>query len=132
MDRQVTVTIPENIYLRAERLADETEQNIADLLADVIVHSESLQAEEQNGTPDQAVAREKSAFFALHRMLRQQYDGEYVAVYQGKVIDHDPSFAALYKRVDAQYPDDFVLIRRVEAEPERVYHFRSPRMVAEI
>jgi hypothetical protein len=131
MGKQVTVTIPDNVYLRAERLADETEQDIADVLADVIVHSKSLQVEEQNGMQDKAVAGEKAAFLALHRTLRQQYDGEYVAIYEGKVIDHDASFAALYTRIDAQYPDDFVLIRQVEAEPEKVYQFRSPRMVAE-
>ena len=79
----------------------------------------------------EAVAREKAAFLALHQALREQYDGEYVAIYEGKVIDHDASFAALYSRIDAQYPDNFVLIRRVEAELEKVYHFRSPRMVVE-
>lgn len=71
---------------------------------------------------------ERAAFMAMHTELWAKYHNQYVAIYNGQLIDHDEAFAELHSRVRAEYPDTFVLMRRVEAEPEPVYHFLSPRL----
>ena len=63
----------------------------------------------------------------MHAELRNRYPDQYVAVYRGKVVDHDPDQLALFRRVEERYPDVPVLIRQVAPEQEEVYTFRSPR-----
>ena len=74
---------------------------------------------------------ETDAFRAMHVELWAQYPHQYVAVYRGRLIDHDPDQLALLQRVEERYPEAPVLIRQVLSEPEEVYTFRSPR-VAEL
>lgn len=74
------------------------------------------------------IQREENAFRAMHAELRAAYPDQYVAVYRGQVVDHDPDQLALFRRVEERYPDAPVLIRQVTPEPEEVYTFRSPRV----
>jgi hypothetical protein len=75
--------------------------------------------------------QEMIAFRAMREALLANYEGQYVAVYQGQVVDHDPDELALVARIDEKYPDAVVLIKRVTPEPDRVLHFRSPRLIQE-
>ncbi|MCE7989474.1 MAG: hypothetical protein DYG89_50625 [Caldilinea sp. CFX5] len=77
---------------------------------------------------DEEPTPEMQAFIAMHPMLKKQYFGQYVAIYQNKVIDHDRDRQALYLRIDEKYPDDFVWISPVEEEPIPTLVFRSPRL----
>ncbi len=43
--------------------------------------------------------RETQAFIRMHADLLGKYPGDYVAIYQGKLIDHDHDQLALYQRV---------------------------------
>lgn len=74
------------------------------------------------------LARETKAFRLIHPQLLQKYAGEYVALHQGKLIDHDMDQFALYLRVDEQYPDEVILIKQVTPEVEEIYTVRSPRV----
>ncbi|MCB9148695.1 MAG: hypothetical protein H6641_08030 [Caldilineaceae bacterium] len=76
---------------------------------------------------EKAVDREISAFHKMHAALMAQHVGEYVAIYGEQLIDHDADKLALYQRVEKAYPQQFVLMRRVEKEPERELLFRSTR-----
>ena len=71
---------------------------------------------------------ETAAFRQMHPELFKHYPGEFAAVYQGKLIDHDRDHAALLKRIDAQFPDVLVLIAPVLPQPEEVYTIHSPRL----
>ncbi len=51
-----------------------------------------------------------------------------MAVYQGKLVGHDLDREALYRRIDAKYPDEFVWIGPVEEEAIPTLAFRSPRI----
>jgi hypothetical protein len=66
----------------------------------------------------------------MHAAWREQYDGEYIAVHQGQLVDHDLSFGALLERIEALYPDEFVLIRPIREESEIVYRHCSIRWVS--
>lgn len=125
MDTQVTLTIPETLYKKAKRLARTLNRNVSDVLVEAIqLDSVALSAEE-----DLIVEQERDAFLKLHPVLWEKYPGEFIAIRGGKLIDHDVDRSSLFARIEQQYPDQFVLLRRVEAEPEVVYQFRSPRLV---
>jgi len=48
------------------------------------------------------------------------------------MIDHDGDGVALSSRINNPYPDQFVLMRQAESEPERVLYFQSPRFVERV
>lgn len=76
-----------------------------------------------------AVAREEAAFYRMHADLWQKYPGEYVAVYNEEAVDHDADQVALYLRVKARYPGQFVWIASVRETAVEEYVMRSPRFV---
>ena len=59
------------------------------------------------------------AYQALHSRLVKHYLGHYVAIYQGKLVDHHTDPIALLQRIRAKYPGQVVLRRKVEAVAER-------------
>lgn len=81
--------------------------------------------------PDPAVARERDAYLRLYHHLKEKYTGHYVAIYGGELVDHDLGEAALFARIDAQYPDEFVWITQVTDTAEREIHLYSARFEPE-
>lgn len=71
---------------------------------------------------------EAAALTTMHAELKQRYLGRWVAVHEGRVIDHDQELAPLYARIRQLYPRTAVLMRQVEEEPERDLIIRSPRV----
>ncbi len=124
MATQILLTIPDELFDQARRLAKVKKQDVSDLLVDSIVLEKST-------SEDDPVERERQAYLSLHEQLKEKYPGEYVAIYQGKLVDHDADGVALSSRINKKYPHDFVLMRKVEPEPERILYFRSPRFMEE-
>jgi len=52
-----------------------------------------------------------------HHELKIHYLGQYVAMQNGKVIDHDPNFVLLRQRIRKQYANSPVMITLVEEAP---------------
>lgn len=75
--------------------------------------------------------KEVAAFEKLHTTLVERYLGEYVAIHQGQVIDHDNNQIALVDRVECTYPNKVVLIRQVQQQLPPPLIIRSPRLVRE-
>ncbi|MBE2197012.1 MAG: hypothetical protein IAE79_00280 [Anaerolinea sp.] len=130
MGVQVTLHIAEDLYRRAERLARSRQREVADLLAESI-HLPQTAENAAELADDDAIERETAAYRALHGDLLQYYEGQYIALHHGELVAHGPDFGAVYSEVNRAYPHEFVLIRRVETDPEPVYHFRSPRFAPE-
>jgi len=128
MTSYINVPLSEQTYRRVKQWAKARQQDVGEAIA-VYLDDTLLPAKALPVDPNPAVDSEKTAYLALHEQLLDKYEGEYVAIYQGELIDHDIEFAVLYTRVNQQHPDTFVLIRQVEQAPEPVYHFRSPRFV---
>jgi hypothetical protein len=121
------LTIPDSLIKRIQRLAKRQERQVDDVVAEAL----------QRGLPllEEAVVPsdwepELAAFRKMHSSWREQFAGQYVAVYGGQLVDHDASFPLLLGRVSELYPDEFVLIRLVQEEPEIIYDHRSVRWVA--
>ena len=80
---------------------------------------------------DTQVEREKNAYLRLYPQLKKQYTGQYVAIHNSQLVDHDIDYGALFERIDDRYPDTFVWLTQVEAEPIGTIVVRSPRFVRE-
>lgn len=78
---------------------------------------------------DETVEQEIAAYHRLHSELWRKYPGQHVAIQNGRMVDHDADGLALSRRIYSRFPDTFVLIRQVDAQPERVIQLRSPRFV---
>ena len=126
MGKKVTLAIPDEMYRRAQRIAELREKRIADVLLESIV---LVETREPAVDEDIIVDREEVAFKRMHPVLREKYPGQYVAIYQEELIDHDVDQVALYLRVKEQYPGQFVWIAPVNDEPEETYVVHSPRFV---
>lgn len=126
MGVQITVNLPNDVYQRLQREATAANRDVADLASEKLIasvprfHSHPRRAE---------MEKERAAFLKLYPKLWEKYPYQHVAVFRGKVVDHDEDVGALVQRMDEKHPDDIVLIREVRPEPERVLHFRSPRLL---
>jgi hypothetical protein len=116
-----TLTLQPELTAQLESIAVERSVMPDELLA-TAVRTYLRQVEREK------IAAEAAAFRALHEKLVRQYLGQYVAIHNGAVIDHDEEFQALHARVRRRYGRQAVLVRRVEAESERTLVFRSPRL----
>jgi hypothetical protein len=138
MSVQVTLNIDSDLYRRAEKIARSRRRDVADLLAESITLPDMPPAAKENGpkavttssaSAERDVAREEAAFYRLHPELWQKYPGQYVAIYNEEVVDHDVDQVSLYLRVKAQYPGQFVWIAPVKETAAEEYVIRSPRSV---
>ncbi|MCX6044962.1 MAG: DUF5678 domain-containing protein [Chloroflexi bacterium] len=133
MTAQILVTLPDKVYQRVQWLAQARQQDVAEAIVKILDETLPVDVADEDfgdlSELDQAVEREIAAYHAMHATLWEEYPGQHVAIYGGQLIDHDRDGVALSQRIDQQYPDEFVLMRKVESEPERVLYFRSPRMV---
>ncbi|MBE2202472.1 MAG: hypothetical protein IAE79_27925 [Anaerolinea sp.] len=128
MGTKVTLTIPDYIYQQAKQIAQREERPLAEVFNEALVQIFPA----THVSPDRAqMEQEQAVFRRLHSQLLAQYPGEYVAVYQGRVVDRDADRLALAARIDEKYPQTVVLIKQVTAEPDKVLYMRSPRLVQE-
>lgn len=121
MNAQKPLIIPDSLVKRAQRLAERQERPVDDIVAEAL--RRGLPLLEEAAVPSEWEA-EFEAFQQMHPVWRDQYAGQYVAVYGGQLIDHDTNFAHLLGRISALYPDAFVLIRPIQEEPEIIYEHR--------
>ena len=48
--------------------------------------------------------------------LVERFDGEFVAIYKQRVVDHDKKISTLMKRIEPRYPPDHVFAEYVSHE----------------
>jgi predicted transcriptional regulator len=131
---EVTVTIPKDLYSRVERLALLREQSLPEIMADLVnvAYSEEF---EQAAIPapvtsieDKLMQEEEDAFDQMRAQLLEKFEGQYVAVHGGQVIDHDTSQNNLLIRLHRSHPDRIVLVRQVMALPDDPIYWRTLRL----
>jgi hypothetical protein len=127
----VRIELPDKLYNRAKRIAQQQQQEIDQVIADLL--DEALSSVEGDNSlnatyvPDPTVDREMAAYIAMHPKLLQEYLGRHVAIYDGQLVDSDEDFSALLARIDRNYPEDFVWIAQIAPEPMPTFIHRSPR-----
>lgn len=127
MAEQVNISISQALYRRVRDLARLRKRPMGNVLEAAITLAEAALI--PAAVEEVAMAQEESAYRAKHATLMAKHGGEYEAIHQGQLIDHDRDELALLRRLDAQYPDDGVLMKQVRSLPEPELRFRSPRFV---
>lgn len=126
MNTQVTLTLPESIFRQVEAVARRTRRPIADVLIDVVADA----FPRFYVSPDRPrMEAEQQAYESHRETILADYEGEYVAVHEGQVVDHDRNEIELVRRIITRFPAGVVHIRLVTQEPEPELRFRSPRFV---
>lgn len=87
MSIQVTLTLPDELYSRAESLAKATKQDIADVLAEAIVLNVASEPAAEDVEAQQAMASEEAAYRAMHSTLYASYPEQYIAIHQAEISD---------------------------------------------
>jgi len=79
-------------------------------------------------SPEEALATEERAFHQKTVHLLQRYEGQFVAIYRGRVAGHGPDDEELAKRMFEKLGDVPFYIGKVEKKPT-VYEVPSPEAV---
>ena len=69
----------------------------------------------------------ESHAFEQQKDALAKYNGEYVAIHNGQIVDHDSDLRTLHLRVFKQFGHKPVLLKQVISKPERELTFRSPK-----
>jgi Family of unknown function (DUF5678) len=77
---------------------------------------------------EEPFAAKERVFYKKRARLLQRYRGQFVALYQGRVVGHGPSDEELARQMFEKFGDAPFLIQRVEKEPT-VYEVPSPEVV---
>ena len=64
---------------------------------------------------------EMERFRRHHEAIRKQYEGRFVGLRDGRVLDHDADGNQLYTRLRQKYDDLPVLIVQVTDQPEQIF-----------
>lgn len=76
---------------------------------------------------------ENQAFERMHNQLVTQYLGQYVAIHNCELIDHDTDLVVLRRRIRQRFGRMAILLRQVTPERElRELILRSPRLASPI
>lgn len=67
------------------------------------------------------IRAETRAFEQQRDHLIAEYGDQYVAIHEGRVIDHDPDLRTLHRRVFERLGRTPVLLKKVTADPTREY-----------
>jgi hypothetical protein len=117
--------MPTRLVREAKAAAARRGTTLTTLIAQTLEHA--LQAGGERADAVETDLDLGMAWYAKNRSrLVRQYDGKYVAILDGRVIDHDRDFEALAARVFKQVGVRSVFMPRVQAA-ERPVRMRSPR-----
>ncbi len=131
MSQSIIITLPDNVYRRVQNLARETQRDISELVTERVINS--FAGYTFPADPDRPkMLRERAAYEEMHTSLLPDYLGQYVALYRGELIDSDTDVVILNERVRAKYPDELIMITKVEQKPQRTVDLRSPRTIHKI
>lgn len=114
------VTIPSSLLAEADKIAHQEGITVDQLVADALRQRLKQRRRDQF----QAEAR---AFETMHARLLEEYHGQFVAICNGQVVDHDPDKKMLYRRVRRRYGRTPVYFQQVTEETLPTFRLRSPR-----
>ncbi|MCZ7674147.1 MAG: hypothetical protein M5U34_46990 [Chloroflexi bacterium] len=116
-----TLTLPQKTIDGLEQVAERMGVDLAELAGSALRQYLRREAEKK-------IAHEETAYRAQHNQLLAHYEGKFIALHDGQVIDSDLDEMKLYLRVRSQYPFLGILIKRVASEIDEVWFTRSPRL----
>jgi len=85
----------------------------------------TVKTRERQQSLEEPLAAEEQAFRRKQMQLLRRYEGQFVALYQGRVVGHGADDEALARRMFEKLGDVPFYIAKVEKEPT-VYELPSP------
>ena len=128
MSTQVLLTVPDDVYNQAEKIAAKMQRDVSDLFLDAIVRSYAPFPVDPRR---EAMNREIAAYKALHPELIKNYLDKYVAITGGKLVDSDNDPVALLQRIRQNFPNQVALRRKVEMGDTPEIRVNHPRIYAQ-
>ena len=103
-----------------------------DETASKVLYSEEtlLDIDEENGNTDNKLSafyKEKEAFNSLNDRLKQKYRGEYVAIYQGQIVDADKNASNLLRRFHEKYGNVVLYVGKITGD--KIPKMLTPRRI---
>ncbi len=72
------------------------------------------------------VRKEEEFYRQQHEELLKTYNGKYITLHHGQVIDYADDELTLYLRIRQKYPTLGILIKKVTSQVDEVWQMRSP------
>jgi hypothetical protein len=112
------IVLRPNLRETLERNAEQESRTLNDLVNEAV--SQYVHRLEQ-----EKILREAEAYERMHSDLRARFLGQWVAVHNQQLVDHDSDQQALYRRVREQFGHTAVLMRRVGETPVETIWLRT-------
>ena len=122
---ELTLKIPDPAFRRARQIAFDDARPVEDVLVELVMRGGGLESADDR---DASIDREREAFLSLHPQLLAEYEGKFVAIADGKLADWDADREHLMERVRVDYPERFVWVSQVRAEPLRTFQMPSLKL----
>lgn len=116
-----TITLPSGLAETLQREATQEGKTLEALVTDWLNR-------QRIALNRQRLAEQTHAFWGKHSELYTQYPNQYVAFYDGQVLDHAADVRALALRVRAQYGDLPIVISQVTNPLRPTYKVISSRL----
>jgi hypothetical protein len=128
------VSLPDHTAEKLQRIAASRGMDTTQLLVQLVEEYLADQFVPQSGPEERErveqrskIEREQQLYEAQHTDLLAGYQGQYIAMHEGKVVDQDVDRIALSRRIRQHYGRTAVLITQVREEPRLIINLRSPR-----
>jgi Family of unknown function (DUF5678) len=113
------ITLRPDLVTTLEQDALQAQKSVSDFVNDAIAYY--IQARQQ-----EKLTSEIAAYESFHTELKQKYLGQWVAIHNQQLVDHDVDRVSLYRRIRQQYGKTSVLLRQVEEYPAAEIWWRTP------
>jgi hypothetical protein len=101
-----------------ERNAEQEARTLDDLVNEAVaLYVHRLQQKQ--------IEREAEAYERMHPSLRDRFLGQWVAIHDQQLVDHDSDRLALYRRVRTRFGHTPILMRRVAESPVETIWMRT-------
>jgi len=107
-----TIAVEPGLYERVQIAAQECQASVDDLFAWAIRRY-------LWNLDRRKISAESQVYRQRHAELKDRYLGQYIAMHNGQVVDHDPDFQTLYRRIRQRFGRTPVMITLVEDMAEQ-------------
>ena len=114
-----TIILRADLQETLERDAEAASKSVNDLVNEAVARYLRERQREK-------IARETKAYELMHPELKRDHFGQWVAIHDQQLVDHDDDVSPLYARIRAKYGRTSVLIRQVRDHPVAEIRWRTP------
>ena len=107
-----TIAVAPELYRRVEEASLEHKASTGEILAEAI-RRYLWELDRRK------ISKESNIYRQRHAELKAQYLGQYIAMHNGQVVDHDTDFQTLHQRIRQRFGRTPVMITLVEDVAER-------------